>query len=114
MLHNQLADALYKKGIIPRKDSDVDSYERNPDGWLCKHGWVRIHGDHLLYDGYMQSNYGMPLVKITDAQRKQILRYGAECYGGYLRFGCTYTRYPVSAFAALPEPHIGKLFDLDL
>ena len=114
MLHNQLADALYKKGIVPRKDADGDSYERNPDGWLCKHGWVRIHGDHLLYDGYMQSNYGMPLVKITEAQKKQIVRYGAECYDGYLRFGCTYTRYPVSTFYALPEPHIGKLFDLDL
>lgn len=111
MLHNQLADALYKKGIIPK---DGDSHERNPDGWLCKHGWVRIHGDHLLYDGYMQSNYGMPLVKITDAQRKQIVRYGAECYDGYLRFGCKYARCSVSTFNALPDSYIEKLFDIDL
>lgn len=109
MLHNQLADALYKKGIIPRDDC----YERNPDGWLCTNGWIRIHGDHLLYDGYMQSKYGKPLVKITEAQKKQIVRYGAECYDGYLRFGCTYTRLLVSIFYALPEQQIGKLFDLD-
>lgn len=109
MLHNQLADALYKKGIIPRDDC----YERNPDGWLCTNGWIRIHGDHLLYDGYMQSKYGNPLVKITEAQKKQIVRYGAECYDGYLRFGCTYTRFPVSTFYTLPEQQIGKLFDLD-
>lgn len=109
MLHNQLADALYKKGIIPRDDC----YERNPDGWLCTNGWIRIHGDHLLYDGYMQSKYGKPLVKITEAQKKQIVRYGAECYDGYLRFGCTYTRLLVSTFYALPEQQIGKLFDLD-
>lgn len=113
MLHNQIADALYKKGLIPQKDCHRN-FENNPDGWLCENGWIRIHGDHLLYDGYLQSKYRMKLVPITDAQRKKILAYGTECHGGYLRFGCTYTRYSVSAFVALPDKYIGKLFDLDL
>lgn len=113
-LHNQLADALYEKRIVPKKDTDGDTYDRNPDGWLCKHGWIRIHGDHLLYDGYIQSNYKIPMVKITDAQKKQILRYGTHCYGGYLRFGLKQTKYPVSVFASMSELQVRKLFDIDL
>ena len=114
MLHNQLADALYKKGIIPRKDSDGDSYERNPDGWLSKHGWVRIHEDRLLYDGYMQSNYGMPLVEITESQRKQIVKYGEKCHGGFLRFGLRLKKYPVRIFENMSPISLRLLFDIDL
>lgn len=114
MLHNQIATALYDKGIIPKADEDGWSYERNPDGWLSRNGWIKIHGDHVLYDGYMQSQYGMPLVRITKAQKDQLVKYGQTCHRGSLKFGLTYRSVPVETFAALPDQYIGQLFDLNI
>lgn len=110
MLHNQIASALKDAGVIPR----TEKYENNPDGWLCRNGWVKIHGDHILYDGYMQSLYGMPLIEITEEQRNQIALYGKFCHNGMLRFGIEYKPVSVARFEMTNELMIRKLFDFDV
>ena len=110
MLHNQIATALWDAQIIPH----VDKYKNNPDGWLSRNGWVRIHGDHILYDGYMQSRYMMPLVKITEEQRNKIALYGKVCHDGMLRFGLRYMPVSVAKFEMMDSIMIGKIFDIDL
>lgn len=108
MLHNQIASALKDAGVIPR----TDKYDNNPDGWLCRNGWVKIHGDHILYDGYMQSLYNMPLVPITDKQIKQISLYGKICHGDKLFFGIERKFCSGTRFGFTDKPMIAKLFDL--
>ena len=105
MLHNQIADALEEIGIVPKDN------ENNPDGWLMEHGWVRIHHDHILYDGYYQAAYGMDLIPLTEAQIKQLVQYGNMCYGGVLAFGLSYTRYAVGILESCDESVRARILD---
>lgn len=111
MLHNQIADALVAAHIIPLKDGDT-IVSKNPDTWLGKNGWVKIHGDWILYDGYMQSLYRMPLVPITDKQIEQISLYGKTCHGDKLYFGLEKQFCSGTRFGFIDKPMIAKLFDL--
>lgn len=110
MLHIQIANALLGAGIIPQNEESMN----NPDGWLSKNGWIKIHGNHILYDGYMQSNYGMPLIPITEIQRESIIRYGQICHRGMLRFGLTFQLCSAAKFGMIDEFMIRKLFDFDV
>lgn len=110
MLHNQIATALWSAKVIP----NVDDCKNNPDQWLCKNGWVKIHGDHILYDGYLQSRYMMPLVRITEEQRNKIALYGKSCHKGMLRFGLRFLPISVAKFEMMDSIMIGKIFDIDL
>ncbi len=109
MIHNQLATALWDAQIIPRRDEECQT---NPDGWLCEHGWVRIHKDHVLFDGYLQSKYGRPLFKITEAQRSKLIQYGNACHNGRLMLGCTYMPVAVSTLEYADNTMMEKFFDL--
>lgn len=109
MLHNQIATALWDAKIIPHNDD----YKNNPDQWLGEHGWVKIHGNHILYEGYMQSRYGIPLVRITDEQRKKIALYGRICHGGTLNFGLKYMPVIVAKFEMMDSIMVGKIFDFE-
>lgn len=111
MLHNQIADALVTAKIIPLKDGNTD-VSKNPDTWLGKNGWIKIHGDWILYDGYMQSLYRMPLVPITDKQIEQISLYGKTCHGDKLYFGLEKQFCSGTRFGFIDKPMIAKLFDL--
>lgn len=111
MLHCQIADALVVAGIVPIKDKDTD-VRGNPDSWLSKNGWVKIHGDWILYDGYLQSHYRMPLVPITDQQIEQISLYGKVCCGDKLYFGLQKTFCSGTRFGFTDKPMIAKMFDL--
>ena len=75
-------------------------------------GWVKIHGDWILYDGYMQSLYRMPLVPITDKQIEQISLYGKTCHGDKLYFGLEKQFCSGTRFGFIDKPMIAKLFDL--
>lgn len=110
MLHIQIANALLGAGIIPQNEKSMN----NPDGWLSKNGWIKIHGNHILYDGYMQSNYGMPLIPITEIQRESIIRYGQICHRGMLRFGLTFQPCSAAKFGMIDEFMIRKLFDFEV
>lgn len=117
MLHNELSDKLYEIGIIPQ----LESISTNPDRWLGENGWTKIHGNWILYEGYLiakrtsfQDEFDMPIVKavpMTKEQRDQISLYGKLCHGGKLRFG--YKQEPISAarFEMIDDASIWKLFD---
>lgn len=98
MLHNQIADALVAAGIIPigspKNGEEVDN-RKNPDVWLEQHGWVKIHGNWILYDGWNLHRLCKQNIAITQEQKDQICKYGKCCCDGILLLG--YTREPVSA-----------------
>lgn len=111
MLHNQIADALVAAHIIPLKDGDTD-VTKNPDSWLEENGWVKIHGDWILYGGYFQSHYMKPLVPITDKQIEQISLYGKVCCGDKLFLGLQKQFCSGTRLSMMDKPMIAKLFDL--
>lgn len=78
MLHNQIADALYNSGIIPLAKKN----EINPEQWLDENGWVKIHGNWILYEGYLHNN-----IPLSKEQINIIYKYGQMCHNGMLRLG---------------------------
>lgn len=108
MLHIQIADALKDVGVLP---NDIGIH--SPDGWMSQHGWVKIHNNHILYDGYMQAAYGMEFIPLTEIQIKEIVRYGNVCCSGFLRFGLRMTMCSTSMFETCNESVRAKLFDYE-
>lgn len=95
---------------LRKKDKIASVYS---EGYLSRNGWVKIHGNHILYDGYLQSKYGMPLVRITDEQIKKIELYGQVCHGGMLRFGLQMKPCSAVRFGMTNKIMIGRLFDFE-
>jgi hypothetical protein len=83
MLHNSIADALREIGIVPNNEE----YEVNADSYLNKEGWVRIHGNYILFEGFYNSHFNMPNITMTPIQIKKIYEYGALCHNGMLKIG---------------------------
>lgn len=102
MLHIQIADALLQARVIP---NEVDC---NADVWLEEKGWVKIHGDIIHYDGYSQK----PMVRITEKQREQLVRYGNVCHRGFLKFGYRFNQISMIMFSSIEPLMLGKLFEL--
>lgn len=112
MLHNTLADAIRERIKVLDGVDVLSGGDNNMDGYLMRNGWIKIHGNWILYDGYLQSRYNMPLVPITDEQISQLSLYGKVCHGDKLFFGfqkqfCSGTR-----LSMMDKPMIAKLFDL--
>lgn len=104
-LHIQIADMLQATHrIYPDKDIPADT-------WMARNGWVKIHHDEVLFDGYFQNKCGYPLVPITDIQKARIAQYGKALYGGILKFGMNKETCIVSKFQQMDEFAIRKLFD---
>ena len=104
------ADAVLFSAVgDPRFDNDPTAKVRPEQGLLAMRKKLGLFANIRPVQTFKCLIHKSPL-----RAELEIVRYGAECYDGYLRFGCTYTRYPVSTFYALPDPYIGKLFDLDL
>lgn len=98
----QIADALLQARVIP---NEVDC---NADVWLEEKGWVKIHGDIIHYDGYSQK----PMVRITEKQREQLVRYGNVCHRGFLKFGYRFNQISMIMFSSIEPLMLGKLFEL--
>ena len=79
-LHNQIADALMSKGIIP--DGKV-----NGDSWLEQQGWVKIHEDNVQFAGCLNSKLNKKNVHMTDIQKKMIYEYISMCHNSIVRAG---------------------------
>lgn len=102
MLHIQIADALMQARVIP-------SYaDCNADVWLEENGWVKIHGNIIHFDGYSQK----PIVRLTEKQREELLRYGNVCHKGFLKFGYRFNLISMPKFSSIEPLMIGKLFEL--
>ena len=72
MLHNQIADALLEKGIIP----DTEENRGNPDNWLQAQGWVRIHGNLINFEAHMNERINRGQNRfMTDKQVDTITQY---------------------------------------
>lgn len=104
MLHIQISDLLKEEGIIPED-------ERSPCGWLEDNGWVKIHGDWVLFQC---QNHKFEIDKsMTDKQIDAIVNYGKSCYkDGFLRFGYRMARLSVATFKYLDNPRKNEIFML--
>ena len=111
MLHNQIADALYEKGIV---EEQSDENKTNPDGWLHKKGWVRIHGNEINFEGHMNErvNRGRN-VFMTDTQIDKITDYCRVHHGQVVK--CFFQPVSALTFQAMakntPEVFYKKYFD---
>ena len=95
MLHNQIADLLYKEGIIP-KDQSVSR-----DYWLEMNGWVKLHNDWVLFEPFdldLDSGKCKVVRNITEPQLDVLCKYGNAKYNGMLKFGYLHTRINVDKF----------------
>ena len=104
MLHIQISDLLKEEGIIPKD-------EITPCGWLEDNGWVKIHGDWILFN--CQDHEFKITRSITKEQLDSIFNYGKSCYKeGILRFGYRMTRLSVATFKYIDNPKRNELFVL--
>lgn len=108
MLHNRIAEMLFEQGIISEGE-----YGKNHDQTLNKMGCVKIHGDHILFEGEMMHKRNSEYPRdITDAQKQAIYLYGQTCCMGSLRFGLQYKRISAALFQIMDKIAIRKLFTL--
>lgn len=104
LLHVNLADMIaeYYKMEKP------DSFGFALDAFLAKQGFVKIHHNEVLYEGYDCVMTDKP-VPLTYAQKKAIKEYGNACYDGKLRFGYDKKPMEVDVFMLLDESELEDL-----
>lgn len=106
MLHIQLADALSDADIIPDMENGYDG-----NTWLEQNGWVKIHGNHILYDGYNLHKRQIENVPMTDIQIKKLYEYGALCHNGALKIGFKMQMMSATRFKEVEPLMKAKLFE---
>ena len=105
MLHNQIAEALHDQGIIPTVEEDGHNY----DNWLHKEGWVKIHGNNILFEGNLNKRAGRGNnVYMTKTQIVMIYKYIQILYMGSMR--CTHQQITAPRFQMLAEGNPDKLY----
>lgn len=112
MLHATLADAIRERTKVIDGMEVLENNDINMDGYLMKNGWVKIHGNWILYDGYMQSRYDMPLIPITEEQINALVKYGQTCHSGKLFFGIQKQFCSTAKLDMMEKNMVAKLFDL--
>lgn len=78
MLHNQIANALQEKGLIPMYDNEEEKQldiNTNPDRWLEEHGWVKIHENKIQFEGCNNNKRNIKNVDLTNVQIDIIYKY---------------------------------------
>jgi len=114
MLHNQIGDTLQEKGIVPMYDSDVEKeidIKTNPDSWLEQAGWVKIHGNWILYGGMFNHKINKENVPMTDTQKKMIGDYIENCHACEIKLGFKKERFSSGMFRAMDKIALHKHFD---
>lgn len=103
MLHNQIADALQEKGIIPKtmKTKYRDDEEVYPDSWLEQHGWVRIHGNNIQFAGNLNHKLGKNNLLMTEKQIETIRDYITNCHACIIKVGWKREIQSISMFTAI-------------
>lgn len=116
MLHIQIADALSSAGVIPIGDKsssgEVTNNRMNPDAWLEQNGWVKIHGNWILFDGWNQYKLDKQNIAITQQQKDKIYEYGQICCDGVLQLGYTKESISAARFQMADIPMLKKYFEL--
>ena len=114
MLHNQIGDALQEQGIVPMYESDQDKeldIKANPDAWLEQHGWVKIHGNWILYGGMFNHKLDKENIPMTDIQKDMIADYIENCHACEVKLGFKQERFSVGQFRAMDRIALHKHFD---
>ena len=107
MLHNKLADLINERHIKLTGKSLVEDSNINVDAVLCELGWARIHGNRVMYDGYLMD----PIIHMTDKQKEAIYKYCQIHHRGIIC--CNYNE-PITAarFSMTDKNSMYKLFKL--
>ena len=107
MLHNRLADLINERHIKLTGKSLVEDSNINVDAVLCELGWARIHGNRVMYDGYLMD----PIIHMTDKQKEAIYKYCQTHHRGIIC--CNYNE-PITAarFSMTDKDSMYKLFKL--
>lgn len=104
MLHNQIADALQEKGLIPMYENERDEeigIKMNPDAWLEQHGWVKIHENNINFAGCENHRLGKKNVNMTDKQIEIIRDYITNCHQCLILVGWRRERQSIGMFTSL-------------
>lgn len=104
MLHNQIADALQEKGLIPMYENEREAeldIKMNPDAWLEQQGWVKIHGNNVHFAGNLNPTLGKPIVHITDKQIEMIRDYITDCHQCLIKAGWRLEKTSIGMFTGL-------------
>lgn len=108
MLHMNLADAIREKYKV-EKGTDIGE---NPDRWLEEHGWVKIHGNWILYSGYDESTFNRKDIPLTDCQKNSLVAYGNVCHKGILKVGYQKEAIPAARLNIVDDIMLRKYFSL--
>jgi len=114
MLHNQIGNALQEQGIVPMYETDQDKkldIKVNPDAWLEQHGWVKIHGNWILYGGMFNEKINKENVPITNVQKDIIADYIENCHACEVKMGLRQLRFSVGQFRAMDRIALHKNFE---
>lgn len=103
-LHIALADKLMEYYHF-EKPNDFDF---SVDAFIAKQGFVKIHHDWVLYEGYDCIMTDKP-VPLTYAQKQAIVKYGNEVYGGKLLFGYNKKRVDMETFKLMYDDELEEL-----
>lgn len=85
-----------------------DDFDFSVDAFIAKQGFVKIHHDWILYEGYDCIMTDKP-VELTRAQIKAIVEYGNKVYGGKLSFGYDKTRKRMEEFECMDQEELADL-----
>ena len=108
MLHLSIADLLQEQKIIP---SDDEIEFGSKDSWLEQNGWVKIHGNHILFDGYNLFRLKLKNIPLTEIQKTRIYEYGQLCHNGALKFGLKMEITSAARFNMIEPLMLQKLFE---
>lgn len=108
MLHMNIADALRRKF---KQEDGIDIGE-NPDRWLEQNGWVKIHGNWVLYSGYDQHIFKRKDIPLTDIQKQMLVKYGNICHNGVLTVGYDKKAIPAARLKNVDDVMLRTYFSL--
>ena len=108
MLHINIAEALLNVGVIPQE------FKEKPDIWLERSGWVKIHGNHILFAACNNHVANRKSLYMTDKQISTIASYIGECHQCIVLLGFDKTKVSLSTMvkeAESPEHFHKKYFE---
>ena len=114
MLHNQIGDALQEKGIVPMYENEEEEeldIKANPDAWLEQNGWVKIHGNWILYGGMFNDKLGEENIPMTDTQKNMIADYIENCHQCAVKLGFKQQMFSVGQFRLMDKIALHKFFE---
>jgi hypothetical protein len=105
MIHNQIADALKEKGLIPEDEVSLDA-------WLEQQGWVKIHGDNVQFAGCLNDKIHGKNVDITKEQIKAIYEYISICHNGVVKLGWKREAISIAKFNMLADNNLPAMYKM--